>query len=158
MPHNTLKKETASHNPATAEVQLIPRNDIPAIHSITQDGEVHNLGELRDFRWHDALKEFLSDKKISLSWVHLKSGDSLLPHAHPEASMIILVKGEARLTGEKNLPMKEGDAVIVPPNCSHGFEGEGEFGGYGLSIQFEEGLYTDPENARVRFLESEKDS
>ena len=154
MTNNALKKD----NPPLTEVQVIARNDIPAIHSITQDGVVHNLGELRDFKWHDALKDFLSSKQISFSWVHLKPGDSLLPHEHPETSMIILVKGSGRLTGQKNLPLEEGDVVIVPPFCSHGFEGAGEFGGYGLSIQFEEGIYTDPEKARVRFLEDEKRS
>ena len=74
MESNGLKKEAVSNNPALAEVQVIARNDIPAIHSITQNGEVHNLGELRDFKWHDALKNFLSDKSLSLSWVHLKPG------------------------------------------------------------------------------------
>lgn len=155
MTNNTLQKETV--NPAIAEVQVISRNDIPAIHSITQNGEVHNLGELRDFKWHDALKDFLSTKSLSLSWVHLKAGESLLPHEHPETSMLILFKGSGRLTGQKNLPLEEGDVVIVPPYCSHGFEGAGEFGVYGLSVQFEEGLYTDPENARVRFLGEEKE-
>ncbi len=153
MAKNALKKEAAPNNPAIAEVQVIARNDIPAIHSITQNGEVHHLGEVRDFQWHDVLREFLpSPKMISFSWVHLKPGDSLLPHEHPMVSMIILVKGNARLTGQKNLPLKEGDIVITPPNCSHGFE-VGENEAYGLSIQFEEGIYTDPENARVNFLE-----
>ena len=153
MTNNALKTETVLNNSAIEEVQVISRNDIPAIHSITQDGVVHHLGELRDFRWDDALKAFLSDKMISLSWVSLKPGDSLLPHEHPEASMLILVKGSARLTGQKNLLMKEGDIAIVPPFCSHGFEVGLEEGCSGLSIQFEEGLYTDPENARVTFLE-----
>ncbi len=156
MENKALKKEADFNDRVLTEVQVIARNDIPAIHSIMQNGEVHNLGELRDFKWHDALKGFLSTKSLSLSWVHLKPGESLLPHEHPDTSMIILVKGSARLTGQKNLPLEEGDIVITPPYCSHGFEGGGEFGGYGLSIQFEEGLYTDPENARVKFLESEK--
>ncbi len=152
MGNNALKKD----NPALTEVQVIARESIPAIHSITQNGEVHHLGEVRDFQWHDTLKEFLpSSKLISFSWVQLKPGDSLLPHEHPMQSMIILVKGSGRLTGQKNLPLKEGDIVITPPNCSHGFEG-GENGAYGLSIQFEEGIYTDPESARVKFLEDEE--
>ena len=156
MANNDLMREAVSNKSATEEVQVIARDDIPAIHSITQNGEVHNLGEVRDFQWHDALREFLpSPKMISFSWVYLKPGDSLLPHEHPMVSMIILVKGSGRLTGQKNLPLKEGDIVITPPNCSHGFDG-GENGAYGLSIQFEEGIYTDPENARVKFLEKEK--
>ena len=156
MASNALKKDAVSNNQAITEVQVIARNDIPAIHSITQNGEVHNLGEVRDFQWHDVLREFLpSNKLISFSWVHLKPGERLLPHAHPMKSIIILVKGSGRLTGQKNLPLKEGDIVITPPNCSHGFDG-GEDGAYGFSVQFEEGIYTDPENARVKFLEDEK--
>lgn len=148
MENNALKKD----NPALNEVQVIARNDIPAIHSITQDGVVHNLGELRDFQWHETLKDFMpSNKLLSFSWVHLKPGDSLAPHEHPMKGMIIIVKGSARLTGQKNLLLKEGDVVITPPWASHGFEAIEE--SHGLSIQFEEGIYTDPENARVTFLE-----
>jgi len=156
MENNTLKKGAVCNNTALEEVQVIARNDIPAIHSITQDGVVHNLGEVRDFRWHETLKQFMPIAKlISFSWVHLKPGDSLLPHEHPMKSMIILVKGSAQLTGQINRPLKEGDIVITPPNCSHGFDaGEGE--AYGFSIQFEEGIYTDPENARVQFLGDEE--
>jgi mannose-6-phosphate isomerase-like protein (cupin superfamily) len=151
MTNNALKKD----NPALTEVQVIARNDIPAIHSITQEGVVHNLGELRDFQWHDILKDFLpSNKMISFSWVRLKPGESLAPHEHPMKGMIIIIKGSARLTGQKNLLLKEGDVVITPPYCSHGFDAIEE--SYGLSIQFEEGIYTDPENARVRFLGDEK--
>lgn len=155
MKNTTVKQEIDISNLDLEEVQVIARSDIPAIHSVTQNGVVHNLGELRDFNWHDGLKEFLSSKMITMSWVQLKSGESLLPHAHRETSMLILVKGNGRLTGQKNLQLKEGDIVIVPPYCSHGFEGEGEHGAQGLSIQFEEGLYTDPENPRVRFLDDE---
>ena len=151
MTNNALKNE--ADKAAITEVQVIARDNIPAIHSITQNGVVHHLGEVRDFQWHDVLREFLpSAKMISFSWVHLKPGDSLLPHEHPMKSMIILVKGSARLTGQKNLPLKEGDIVITPPFASHGFEAIEE--SYGFSIQFEEGIYTDPENARVKFVES----
>lgn len=151
MENNALKQEDVFNNLAVEEVQVIAREEIPAIHSITQNGEVHHLGEVRDFQWHETLKTFLpSASMISFSWVHLKPGDTLAPHEHPMKSMIILVKGSARLTGQKNLPLKEGDIVITPPNCSHGFEAIED--SYGFSIQFEEGIYTDPENSRVKFL------
>jgi quercetin dioxygenase-like cupin family protein len=156
MENNTLKQRAGCNNTALEEVQVIARNNIPAIHSITQNGEVHHLGEVRDFQWHEVLKNFLpSNEMISFSWVRLKPGERLLPHAHPMKSMIILVKGSGRLTGQKNLPLQEGDIVITPPNCSHGFD-SGEDGVYGFSIQFEEGIYTDPENARVKFLGDEE--
>jgi quercetin dioxygenase-like cupin family protein len=156
--NNTLKKKGVVNKAALTEVQVISRNDIPAIHSVTQDGVTHHLGELRDFHWHDTLKQFLAKKRISISWVHLNPGERLLPHEHPMESMVIILKGQGKLTGQKNQPLKEGDVVITPPNCSHGFDGAGETGAYGLSIQFEEdgGLYTDPENPNVTFLEDEK--
>jgi mannose-6-phosphate isomerase-like protein (cupin superfamily) len=149
MKSSSLKNE--AENSAITEVQVIPRDEIPAIHSVTQDGVVHQLGELRDFQWHETLKEFLpSSNMISFSWVRLKPGDRLAPHEHPMKSMIILVKGSVWLTGQKNMLLKEGDTVITPPNCSHGFEAVED--SCGFSIQFEEGIYTDPENARVKFL------
>jgi quercetin dioxygenase-like cupin family protein len=156
MSSQSLKKEAESNQPELTEVQVIHREDIPAIHSVTQNGVVHNLGEVRDFQWHEILKQFLpKNKAISFSWVSLNPGDSLLPHQHPQKSMIIFVKGSARLTGQINKVLKEGDIVITPPNCAHGFDALDEVS-YGLSIQFEEGLYTDPENPRVTFLEDEK--
>ena len=154
MTNNALKNDP--DNSVIEEVQVIERESIPAIHAVTQNGVEHNLGSVRDFQWHDVLKEFMpSAKMLSFSWVHLKPGDSLLPHEHPMKGMIILTKGSVRLTGQKNLLLKEGDVVITPPFSSHGFDAIEE--SHGLSIQFEEGIYTDPENARVQFLEDEKD-
>lgn len=135
-------------------VAVVPRNTIPAIHSVTQDDMVHQIGELRDFTWHEGMKEFLLPfKDLSISWVRLQKGQVLAPHLHPVKSLIIIVKGNGQLTGQKNLPLNEGDSVIVPPGCLHGFECRDDKGFHGLTIQFEGGLYTHPDDARVKFVE-----
>jgi quercetin dioxygenase-like cupin family protein len=145
---------TATFSPqkqSTNEVAIIPRSAIPAISSVQHEGQEHQLGEVRDFQWHETLKNFLPDLGYSFSWVRLKSGESLKPHVHPTKSMIIIVKGNGQLTGQKNQIFSEGDIIIVPPGCSHGFECRDAEGFHALSIQFEGGLYTQPQMPRVEF-------
>ncbi len=141
-------------NSLMQEVQVIPRNEIPAIYSVNQTGIEHRIGELRDFQWHPLLKQFIPEQLgISFSWTRLRGDEILQPHLHPEQSIIIIVKGNGRLLGQKNLPLTEGDTVVVPPGCAHGFQGDGGEGFCALSIQFAGGLYTHPEQARVAFVE-----
>lgn len=135
-------------------ITLIPRADIPAIFEVEKEGKTVSLGELRDFKWHDYLKKFLpNDDSVSFSWVKLLPGEILRTHVHSTASMIICYKGEGEFIGDKNGLISEGDVVAVPANCQHGFIGRGLEGLWALSIQFGAGLYTDPTNARVTFIE-----
>jgi quercetin dioxygenase-like cupin family protein len=136
-------------------IVIIPRNDIPAIHEIEKEGKKELLGELRDFRWHDTLKKFLpSENNVSFSWVKLKPNETLRPHIHSTESMIICYRGNGEFIGKENKKINEGDVVAVPAFCSHGFTGGNPEGMWALSIQFGPGLYTDPQNARVTFLEN----
>ena len=43
------------------QIQVISRNAIPPIQKVNQGGEVHDLGELRDFRWNEWLREFMPE-------------------------------------------------------------------------------------------------
>jgi quercetin dioxygenase-like cupin family protein len=135
-------------------VTIIPRTEIPAISEVVHEGKTENLGELRDFRWHEQLKKFLpQEDTVSFSWVKLKSGETLRPHEHSTASMIICYRGQGELLGEKKRILNEGDVVAVPAFCTHGFTGKGEDGLWALSIQFGMGIYTDPNHPRVTFIE-----
>ncbi len=137
-------------------VTRIARNDIPKIHSAMVDGIEHNLGVLHDFSWHAVLsKSFLS--KLSISWVHLKSGESLSPHRHPTPSIVLVCKGSVRSMGEHIAVLEEGDALLIPAGASHGFIGTGEQGFWGLSIQPTNcGIYSKPSTPRVEFLKRDK--
>src|SRR3990167_5203152 len=91
-------------------VMIISRNDIPAISQVEKKGKIETLGELRDFKWHTALKNFLpSDDSVSFSWVMLKPNETLRAHEHPTASMIICYKGQGVLFGDKEGLLEEGD-------------------------------------------------
>jgi mannose-6-phosphate isomerase-like protein (cupin superfamily) len=115
----------------------------------------HSLGELRDFRWNDELKEFMPDASdVSVSWVVLQHGEVLEPHVHPIQSMMVVYSGSGEMLGDLQQPVAEGDVIVVPAGRHHGFRG-GVDGLYALSIQFGEGLYTAPERPRVAFADGE---
>jgi len=133
------------------EIRIVPRDGIPLIQEIEQAGEVHVLGELRDFRWNDLLRSFMPDAtQFAISWVELGPGEVLQPHTHPIQTMLVISAGSGGMLGDLCRPLTKGDIVVVPPGCAHGFVG-GPDRLSGLSIQFGEGLYANPEKARVIF-------
>lgn len=141
-------------NNELTSVSVIGRDSIRAIRSVTVNGQLHQLGEHRDFRRHSILERFLPDEgRHSFSWVRLRDGEILDNHEHPTKSMIIVCRGSARLTGDTEQILNEGDVVCVPAGKKHGFHtGPGqEF--HGVSIQFEgEGLYENEIKPRVKFM------
>jgi hypothetical protein len=66
--------------------------------------------------------------------------------------MIVAAHGHGRTTGNLEVDFFEGDVVLIPRGCLHGFVGAGESGFWALSVQFEErGLYEDSSNPLVNF-------
>jgi hypothetical protein len=125
------------------DISVVSRDAIPPISSVNQDGEVHQLGELRDFRWNDKLRNFMPDSSaFSVSWVRLGPGE------------VLFYEGSGQLLGDLARPVAADDVVLVPGGCLHGFVG-GPDGLAALSIQFGEGLYTSPEKPRVMFADSD---
>ncbi|MFF4412366.1 cupin domain-containing protein [Streptosporangium sp. NPDC001559] len=134
-------------------VTTVARHDIRAITSVRVDGDIHQLGQQRDFRRNDALAAFLPEAgRPSFAWVRLRDGESLAVHRHPTKSMILVCSGSVLLLGSDERELSEGDVVCVPPESDHGFRtrpGE-EF--HGLSVQFEgAGLYEDGHTPRASF-------
>jgi mannose-6-phosphate isomerase-like protein (cupin superfamily) len=138
------------------QFQIVKRDTIPPLREVEQDGEIHKLGELRDFRWSQELKDFLANASgFSVSWVVLGHEEVLDPHAHPILSMMVVYSGTGQMLGDLECPLQQGEVVVVPAGCQHGFVG-GPEGLAALSIQFGEGLYTTPEKPRVVFMEGER--
>lgn len=135
-------------------ITIVRRNDIPAISEVEEGGEVHPLGELRDFRRHPQLAEFIPDQaRLSIAWVRLRAGEELPPHIHPTASLLLCTAGSGIVLGAPDDIIGPGDAVLVYAGSTHGFRGLEPTGIEGLSIQFEErGLYEDPSRPRVHFM------
>jgi mannose-6-phosphate isomerase-like protein (cupin superfamily) len=137
------------------QMQVIPRDTIPPITDVEHDGEMHALGELRDFRWNDQLRDFMpANTDFSVSWVRLMEDEILQPHVHPIQSMMIFYAGSGEMLGDLRKPVAAGEVVVVPAGRQHGFIG-GPDGLYALSIQFGAGLYTQPEAPRVQFTKGE---
>ncbi|WP_445115922.1 cupin domain-containing protein [Acinetobacter sp. WZC-1] len=155
-PESTSHIETPTD--PSASVQVISRTDIRAITEVEVDGQIHQLGEHRDFRRNSALAAFIPENgRYSFSWVRLKNGEILDNHQHSTKSLIIVTQGSVYLTGSQQKLLQEGDAVCVPPGQLHGFRSEEGQTFHGLSIQFEgEGLYENEITPRVEFLAGEK--
>jgi quercetin dioxygenase-like cupin family protein len=135
------------------EMQVVKRETIPPITSVEHDGQVHVLGELRDFRWSERLREFMPDpEQLSVSWVVLQCGETLEAHVHPIQSMMVVYQGSGEMLGDLERAISQGDVIVVPAGQRHGFTG-GASGLYALSIQFGASLYTTPERPRVVFAD-----
>ena len=147
-----MKSPTSKLN----RVMIVKREEIPALTEIIVEGKRHNIGELRDFHKHQLLSQFVPENaRLSVSWTSLKESKILKPHQHPEPSMIIICQGDGYILGELEQRLVEGDVVMIPTNCVHGFKG-GVGGMHCLSIQLDMmgGLYENPDKPLVTFAET----
>lgn len=135
------------------KIQVIQRDSIESLTSITVDGKNYNLGLHKDFRKDNYLKDFLPENcRLSLAWVHLKNGETLETHEHPIETMIIMCKGTGKMHGDLEKDIAEGDVIVIPRESKHGFTGTGENGYWALSVQLEQrGLYEIQSDAMVGF-------
>jgi len=137
-----------------AQAQIIKRSSIPPIYSVEESGTVQALGDFRDFRWCDQLRQFMpSMSEVSLSWAHLAHGEVLKAHTHPIQSMMIIHAGAGEVFGDLCHPLRAGDVLVVPSGCAHGFVG-GPLGMSAVTVQFGRGFYTEGK-PRIAFAESE---
>jgi hypothetical protein len=117
------------------EIQVISRDAIPPVQSLDSADSAQRVGELRDFRWHALLREFMPrSADFSVSWVKLKYGEVLLPQAQATAQLLIFHAGAGTLLGETERPVAKDDVVLLPPGSKHGFVG-GPDGLQGVAIQ-----------------------
>ena len=134
-------------------ITVVRRADIPSITEILEDGELHQLGEQRDFRRHPLLAQFIPERaRLAIAWVRLGPNQELKPHRHTTPSLLLCTGGRGIILEQPEPVIEPGDAVLVPVGSTHGFRGLPPTGIEGLSIQFEErGLYEDVANPLVKF-------
>ena len=119
------------------QFRVIKRDEIKGINSLKLEEVETYLGELRNFKNHNYINEFLPED-ISIGWVSLPKGKTLKPHYHPCSSMIIVTKGQGVSLGDSQIEFSEGDIIHIPAWNLHGFCGAGLSGFEGLSIQFQD--------------------
>lgn len=119
------------------KITIVKRDTIPPVQAASSvDGE--SLGERRDFRWHDQLREFMpGPADLSVSWLQLGPGEQLLPRALTVDSLMVVYRGSADVVGDLQRTVAAEDVVVVPSGCRHGFIG-GPQGLFALSIQLGE--------------------
>jgi len=131
----------------------ISKSQIHGISSMEVEGRETYLGELRNFKNHSFLEQFLP-KDFSIGWVSLPAGKTLEPHFHPCSSMIIITKGEGMSLGDSEILLKEGGVIHIPAWNLHGFKGLGANGFEGLSLQFQETAIFESKNTPETSYES----
>jgi mannose-6-phosphate isomerase-like protein (cupin superfamily) len=132
-------------------VQIIKRDDIPGITSVFHQGKQHNIGLLKDWHKHEALKAFVPESaRPSFSWTRLKKDEATESHVHPTNSLLILCEGQGEIIGDREDSLEAGDVVLIPAGSVHGFIGRGDNGFWAVSIQFEgAGLFEDVSSPRI---------
>ncbi len=96
---------------------------------------VRNLNEAEPFRTKDgSVVRSILDKATapvanqSLAEARLEPGLSTTPHLHPRSEEFYLItrgRGDMEVGGERR-PVKEGDAVLIPPGTPHRITNTGE--------------------------------
>ncbi|MEO7261936.1 MAG: cupin domain-containing protein [Jatrophihabitantaceae bacterium] len=134
-------------------MRIVHREELATLRTVVVDSVEQNLGILKRFDGHKAIEEFIpKDARLSMAWVGLQPGEFLSTHVHPIGSMIVVAHGEGRTVGDLEEDFSDGDIVVIPAGCEHGFVGRGEHGFWALSIQFEmRGLYSDLDNPLADF-------
>lgn len=119
------------------EIKIVKRDTIPPVQAAgSAPGE--GVGERRDFRWNDQLRDFMpGPADLSVSWVRLGPGESLAPRALGVDSLMVVYGGSADVVGDLQRTVAAEDVVVVPSGCRHGFVG-GPQGLFALSIQLGE--------------------
>lgn len=141
----------------TVEIQIVKRDSVPALREVVVDGVKHDIGEVRDLRGSEELRRFMPDASlISVSWAKLAPHRTHEPHVHPIQSMMVIFSGAGELIGQVRRPIQEGDVVVVPAGCEHGFIA-GSAGLAALSIQFGDPLYTADGKPRAVFSQQESE-
>jgi mannose-6-phosphate isomerase-like protein (cupin superfamily) len=136
------------------KIIIVKRDSLPALTHVDVDDRKVDIGELRDFSRHDALRACMTSNAstTSFAWTTLKPGQTLAAHKHPVDSMILVCEGAGRYFGEYDAELGAGDIVYVRSNALHGFQAAADSRLECLSIQFEgRGLYEDSERSLVKF-------
>src|SRR5688572_8093264 len=107
-----------------SSIAIVRRADIPFITEVMEDGELHELGELRDFRKHPLLAAFLPERaRLAIAWVRLAPDQELKPHVHPTPSLLLCTGGRGMILDLPDTVIEPGDAILVPVGSTHGFKG-----------------------------------
>lgn len=136
------------------KIIIVKRDSLPALTHVDVDDRQVDIGELRDFGRHEALRACMAANAstVSFAWTTLKPGQTLAMHTHPVDSMILVCEGAGRYFGEYDAELGAGDIIYVRSNALHGFQAAADSCLQCLSIQFEgRGLYEDSERSLVKF-------
>jgi len=105
------------------QIKIVKRNTIPPLQATSA---AHGKGavELRDFRWHEQLRDFMPlASDFSVTWVQLTPGERMPLRVSESDELIVVYGGSADLVGDLSRTVAAEDVIVVPSGCQHGFIG-----------------------------------
>ncbi|MBW3696747.1 cupin domain-containing protein [Vibrio sp. T187] len=136
-------------------VLVVNKEKLTEIKQAEVDGKIHDIGSFMPFNSSDLLKEKIGKQSpISFAFTKLTGSNTHNIHSHSTDSMVIVTKGSAKLIGDKEKNVCEGDVIFIPEGCKHGFSCEAGEEIECISIQFEsESLFSEKND--INFLSNQ---
>jgi len=87
--------------------------------------EIHRFDETESFNTPEGLIiPLFASKKISVMHIKIPAGLKVQPHSHKEDTILILIKGSIRLTGDEPINLMAGDLAYKSGDSLAGIECE----------------------------------
>lgn len=116
---------------STMRPSLIPRSDIPSVPS-----PAHGSLDVQQFVGHELLANVLSNSDVALDWLRLPSGQATGLRSNPTPSLLIVLEGQAELSGDGTAVLEQGDVVTLPEGGRYGLLSRGPGGLQALQLTF----------------------
>lgn len=110
---------------------IVPRSDIPIAHA-ADDTDL----ERRPFDAHALLSEIVPRSDVDMAWTQARPGQEVALRSHPTRTMLVILEGNAELTGGVQRAVEQGDVVTVPAGQQYGFRDVGPLGLHVLQVSF----------------------
>lgn len=134
--------------------KTVSRKDLDIQNGAVIDGVWRDAGIIQDLRAHQELNHFIP-AGLAITWVSLKNLAPLDVHIHPIESFVAIMRGRAKVRGEDELILDEGQVAHIPSGRWHGFEAVDENGFWGVAWQFAETHLFDATSRRLVFFPGE---
>ena len=134
--------------------RAVSRKDLNIQTGALIDGIWRAAGIIQDLRTNPALNKFIP-AGTAITWVSLENLKPLDVHVHPIESFVAIVRGRAKVRGENELILDEGQVVRIPRGRWHGFESVDQNGFWGIAWQFAETHLFETNSRRLVFFPGE---
>lgn len=134
--------------------KVFSRSEMKLVKGAHIEGIWRAAGLIYDFRSIPSLDRFIPTG-VAITWVSLENLEPLDKHVHPIESFVAIVKGRAKVAGETDMQLDEGQVVHIPAERWHGFDAVDKIGFQGLAWQFADTHLFGAGKSRLTFFPGE---